>query len=82
MSNPFLKNVLHKYIFDSQSIFVSWRYILANVMVFIEIVHYMKAKTQGNDFSVILKLLISKASNQIDWLYLKETMLKMGFSCQ
>ncbi|KEH39393.1 hypothetical protein MTR_2g095450 [Medicago truncatula] len=44
------------------------------------IFHCMKAKTQGNDFSVALKLVISKANDQIDWLYLKETMLKMGFS--
>lgn len=49
-------------------------------MVVIEIFHCMKAKTQGNDFSVALKLVISKANDQIDWLYLKETMLKMGFS--
>ena len=41
-----LKNVLHKYIFDSQSTFVPRRYILANVMV--EIVHYMKGDCVEN----------------------------------
>jgi len=43
-----LKNVLHKYIFDSQSTFVPRRYILANVMVVIEIVHYMKGDCVEN----------------------------------
>jgi hypothetical protein len=48
-------------------------------MVAIEVVHYMKLKTGGKKGNVALKLDISKAYDRIDWLYLKEVMVKMGF---
>jgi len=63
------------------SAFVPGRSILDNAMVAIEVVHYMKLKTEGKQGNMALKLDISKAYNRIDWLYLKEVMLKMEF-CQ
>lgn len=51
-----------------------------NALVAIELGHYMKTRTKGNEISVALKLDISKAYDRIDWSYLKDVMHKMGFS--
>ncbi|PNX57454.1 ribonuclease H, partial [Trifolium pratense] len=76
-----LKGVLDKCISNNQSAFVPGRSILDNAMVAIELVHFMKSKTRGKMGNVALKLDISKAYDRIDWDYLKEVMIKMGF-CQ
>jgi len=74
-----LKKILHKCISKSQSAFVPERFILDNVMIAIEVVHHMKVCKRIRDKNVALKLDISKAYDRIDWFYLKEVMLKMGF---
>ena len=74
-----LKKILHKCVADNQSAFVPGRSILDNAMVAIEVVHSMKLKTNGKKGNVAIKLDISKAYDRIDWLYLKEVMIKMGF---
>ena len=74
-----LKVVLPHCISDSQSTFVSGRSILVIAMVAIEVIHFMKTKTRGNDGYVALKLDISKAYDRMDWDYLRHVMLKMGF---
>jgi len=48
-------------------------------MVAIEVLHFMKTKTRGNDGYVALKLDISKAYDRMDWDYLRQVMVKMGF---
>jgi len=75
-----LKVVLPKCIYDNQYAFDPCRLILDNAMVAIEIIHYLKTKTRGTNGCVALKLDISKAYNRMDWNYLKEVMLKMGFN--
>jgi len=75
-----LEKILHKCIVDSQSTFVPGRSIMDSVLVAIELVHYMKTKTEGKVKSVALKLDIRKAYDIIDWSYLKDVMYKMGFS--
>jgi len=77
-----LKLVLDKCISDNQSAFVLGRSILDNAMAAIEIVHYMKTKSKGNKYDAALKLDISKAYDRIDWDYLRDIMIKMGFSAQ
>jgi hypothetical protein len=74
-----LKNVLSKCISDNQSAFVPGRSILDNAMVAIEVLHFMKAKTRGEDRYVALKLDISKAYDRMDWNYLMAVLAKMGF---
>jgi len=74
-----LKKVLPKCISDNQSAFVSGRSILDNAMVAIEVLHFMKAKTRGEDKYVALKLDISKAYDRMDWNYLRAVLNKMGF---
>ncbi|GAU39464.1 hypothetical protein TSUD_158950 [Trifolium subterraneum] len=75
-----LKPVLTKCILDNQSAFVPGRYILDNAMAAIEIIHFMKSKTRGKKGEAALKLDISKVYDRMDWMFLKDMMLKMGFS--
>jgi len=49
-------------------------------MVAIEVIHHMKTKTRGGEGRVVIKLDISKAYDRIDWGFLKQVMLKMGFN--
>ena len=51
-----MKVVLPKCISDNQFAFVPGRSILDNVMVAIEVIHYMKTKTRGKNGRVALKL--------------------------
>jgi len=75
-----LKIVLHKCVSDNHSAFVPGRSILDNAMIAIEVIHHMKTSKRIRDKNVALKLDISKAYDRIDWLYLKEVMIKMGFA--
>lgn len=68
-----------KCISKSQSAFVPECSILDNIMIAIEVVHHMKVGKRVRDKNVALKLDISKAYDRMDWIYLKEVMLKMGF---
>jgi len=51
-------------------------------MIAIEVVQHMKVSRHSKDKNVALKLDISKAYDRIDWLYVKDVMVKMGFSEQ
>jgi hypothetical protein len=51
-------------------------------MVTIEVLHFMKTKTRGDDRYVALKLDISKAYDRMDWDYLRAVLDKMGFHSQ
>jgi len=77
-----LKGVLDKCISSSQSAFVPGRSILDNALVAIELIHYMKAKTKGTQCDVALKLDISKEYDRLDWDYLRDIMIQMGFSAR
>jgi len=74
-----LKTVLPQCISDNQSAFVPGRSILDNAMVAIEVLHFMKAKTRGEDRHVALKLDISKAYDRMDWNYVMAVLHKLGF---
>jgi hypothetical protein len=74
-----LKHDLHKCKSDNQSNFVRGHLILDNAMVDMEVVHHMKVSKRIKDMNVALKLDIRKAYDRIDWLYLKDLMLKWGF---
>lgn len=56
------------------------RSIIDNVLVAIELIHHMKYKTKGKVGEVALKIDMSKTYDRVDWIYLKNIVLKMGFS--
>lgn len=56
--------------------------MLDNAMIAMEVVHHMKVSKRVRDKNVALKLYINKAYDRIDWLYLEEVMLQMGFDSQ
>jgi hypothetical protein len=63
-----------------QSAFVPEQSILDNAMVAIEVVHYMRTKTNGKAGCVTLKLDISKEYDRMSWEYLRAVLVRMGFS--
>ncbi|CAH9084787.1 unnamed protein product [Cuscuta epithymum] len=65
-----LKSILPKCISKEQSGFVSGRFIMDNVLVASEIIHYLKCKTRGIQGAAALKIDIIKAYDRIDWGYL------------
>jgi len=69
-----------KCISDNQASFASSRSILDNAMVTIEVIHYMKTKTRGDEGCVALKLVIRKAYDHMDWDYMRDVMAKIGFN--
>jgi len=74
--------VLDKCTLDNQYVLVPRRSILDNAMVAIELVYHMKIKSKGKNYDAALKLDISKAYDRIDWDYLRDIMIKMGYSLQ
>jgi hypothetical protein len=51
-----------------------------NAVVAFKVVHYIKVDKCKQKNNVALKLNISKIYDRIDWVYLKEVMLKLGFA--
>lgn len=70
---------MHSY---SQSTFVPDRSILDNALVAFEVIHHMKTDHRRSNNNVVLKLDTCKTYDRIGWVYMKEVMLKFGFSPQ
>lgn len=75
-----LKEFLPNLISENQSTFVPSRNISDNVLVALELLHFMKRKNRGSEGEVALKLDISKAYDWVDWNFLRNRMKAMGFS--
>lgn len=60
-----LKRVLNGVISDSQREFIPGRLITDNIMIFYEIMHYMKRKVVGKKGWMALKLDMSKAYDRV-----------------
>jgi hypothetical protein len=75
-----LKKVLQEVISAEQSAFVPGRLITDNIITAYECLHFMKRNMAKKHRSVSLKLDMHKAYDRVEWNYLQEIMLKLGFS--
>ena len=74
-----LKLILPNVISDSQSAFVPNRLINDNTTVAFEVLHRMRNKRTGKKGQMAIKLDISKAYDRVEWSFLQQIMLKLGF---
>lgn len=75
-----LKLVLPKIISPSQSAFVLGRLITDNVLLAYELTHFLNHRRKGKNGVAAIKLEMSKAYDRIEWKFLKEMMIKLGFA--
>ncbi|KAH1091484.1 hypothetical protein J1N35_018741 [Gossypium stocksii] len=72
------KNFIGRCIDKAQSAFVPGRLISDNVLIAYEILHTLRQKHTGKKRLMAVKLDMSKAYDRVEWVFLKEVMIKMG----
>ena len=75
-----MKIVLPTVISNAQSAFIPGRAITDNIIISAEVMQFLKRKRQGKHGSAALKIDMSKAYDRIEWKFLQDVMLKMGFA--
>uniref|UniRef100_A0A453KYM4 Reverse transcriptase domain-containing protein n=2 Tax=Aegilops tauschii subsp. strangulata TaxID=200361 RepID=A0A453KYM4_AEGTS len=75
-----LKNILPEIISPNQSAFVPGRVISDNILLAYEMIHFLQRKKSGRGGYAAIKLNMSKAYDRVEWKFLQEIMLKLGFN--
>lgn len=74
-----LQKVLDFCIDPAQSAFVPGRLITDNVLLAYEILHSLRSKRGGKKGLMALKIDMSRTYDRVEWGFLKQMMIKMGF---
>lgn len=74
-----MQSILCKCISISQSAFVPNRLISDNILIASEILHFLRKKSKGSTGFLAAKLDLSKAYDRMEWLFIRQVMLKLGF---
>ncbi|KAF7812457.1 reverse transcriptase [Senna tora] len=74
-----MKGLLSKFISGNQRAFVAGRLIQDNIIITHEVFHYLKNKRYGGKRDVAIKMDINKAYDRLEWDFLQEVLLKLGF---
>ncbi|XP_074336953.1 uncharacterized protein LOC141674128 [Apium graveolens] len=74
-----LKVLLDVVVSETQSAFTPGRLISDNILVSYEVMHYLKNRTYGKEGFMAIKLDMSKAYDRLEWVFMKDVLLRMGF---
>ena len=74
-----LKGFLPSIMSENQSAFVPGRLITDNALIALEIFHSMKHRNRSRKGIIAMKLDMSKAYDRVEWGFLRELLLTMGF---
>lgn len=75
-----LRPILDDLIPQSQSAFVPGRLITDNTLRAFECFHFIQKNKQPQKVACAYKLDLSKAYDRVDWCFLEQSMVKLGFS--
>lgn len=75
-----MKDILKDTISEFQSAFINAKLISDNIIIGHESLNAIKNNKFGNRKMTAIKLDISKAYDRVEWSYLREIMLKLGFN--
>lgn len=74
-----LRPLLQDIIFPSQSVFVPGSLITDNALIAFECIHAINSTTDERSSYCAYKLDLSKAYDRVDWSFLNNVLLKLGF---
>jgi hypothetical protein len=75
-----LRPLLDDIISEAQSAFVPGRLITDNALLAFECMHYIQQEQNPGKSFRAYKLDLSKAYDRVDWVFLEQMMIKLGFS--
>lgn len=79
VSSNRLKQLLVDIISPTQSAFVPGQLISDNILIAYEMTHYVRNKRKGKVGYAAIKLNMSKAYDRVEWDFLRDIMLRLGF---
>ncbi|KAL0313475.1 UNVERIFIED_CONTAM: LINE-1 retrotransposable element O protein [Sesamum radiatum] len=77
-----LKSMMDSIVSHSQSAFIPDRLITDNILLAFELNHFLKVSTSTKKGFAALKLDMSKAYDRVEWSFLRQVLLRLGFESE